>query len=216
MSLVASPPAVCTMAMDFLKTSKVNDIVVPVSTVEQLCARNYDESRRICSCTVDFSFARSRKVIPRNVTYELVFGSGDYSVYELPYDFLGLRYINDEAIPLADVDFDIEENRLLLPTSDSSVNIGYVKDITDPTRFPSHFKRFLAADIAYMTAIAITGKLEFINAMSSIRENALIAAQNIELRSRPNKVVTYSKLAGARRARAGEIGAINTGRARLK
>lgn len=215
MAIADSPEAICTMAMDILKSISVGDLSNPSTNAEKLCRRWYDECRQAMIGMADLSFSRSRAVVSLDLTAALAFGSE--GSYLLPQDYMGLRFIDSEDYPLDSTQYDIVENRhLLLDRSDATVNIGYIKDVEDVYRYPALFRRALAADIAMCTAMQITGKSEFVAAAKAVRDEALAAAQNQDMRSRPNKVVTTSALAGARAARSGELGTIATGRVRLR
>lgn len=215
MALADSPEAICTLAMDILKSIGIGDLSNPVSNPEKLCLRHYDECRQAMIASADLGFARSRAVVSLDMMSALAFGSE--GAYTLPSDCLGLRFIDNDDLPLNEIEYDIVEDRhLLMPRTDASVNIGYVKDVQDVYRFPALFRRALAADIAMMTAMQLTGKPEFVKLAKDIRDEALVGAQNQDLRSRPNRTVTMSALAAARLARAGGNGGISYGRARLR
>lgn len=214
--LIDSAAAICTLSMDLLKSVIINDIADPVSKYEQLCARWYDLERKALIESMDFQATRSRAVLSLNLGDQLVYGDS-IGTYNLPLDYAGLIWIGTEDYPLSETEYRIERNKLVLPgVTDDSVTIGYKVDETNVNLFSANFKRLLAARLALSVAHQVTGKIEYLNPLAAIVEKWELAAQNAESLSNPCKVITMSRLAGARRARAGEIGAISYGKARLR
>ena len=75
------------------------------------------------------------------------FGYAD--AYQLPTNFLKLHFIGDDSIRNYKREYEFEGDRLLLNNSTAiSLNIGFVMDVTDVTKFDALFVILLAAEIA--------------------------------------------------------------------
>ncbi len=127
-----------------------------------------------------------------------VFGYAD--AYQLPTNFLKLHFIGDDSIRNFKFDYEFEGDRLLLNNSTgASLNIGYVQNITDVTKFDALFVILLAAELADNMAYKWTLKNTVIQRLETILKGKRAEAKAVNGQDRPPKRVQRSKFLDARR-----------------
>ncbi len=137
------------------------------------------------------------------------FGYAD--AYQLPSDFLKLHYIGNDSIRSFKFDYEYEGDRLLLNNSTSlSLDIGYIKDVTDVTLFDSLFVILLAAEIAENMAYKWTLKNSVIQRLEGILKLRRAQATAVNGQDRPPKRIQGSKFLDARRRLTTSVAGKNT------
>jgi hypothetical protein len=201
MSIPQGPEQVCTLAADLLKTDNVNDIVTPEKDIEIYCHRWYDQTRRAVLEQGQYRFSCAREQLARS-TEDPAFGYTDQ--YALPANFCGLRFIEDDTIPLTKWEYAIENGYILINNSGSeSLNIGYVKDVEDVTKMSASFRDLLAAELAYRVSFLVTGKNSDFTRIEKLVTRFKNAAQAADGLSCPLRSYSESRIAGARRQYSG-------------
>ncbi len=105
--------------------------------------------------------------------------------YEFTAEFLlpsDVLRVLDTDLPHLDpweVEFNVDNNKVLLCNS-SAVKIKYIKDITDPTKFPAYFEEALAWLIASDCAYAITQSVSVAQAMYTGYKNEVREARSLD------------------------------------
>ncbi len=114
-----------------------------------LCNARYAALRKKLISSHPWNFATHR------VELALTANTPEYefdSEFLLPSDVLRVLETDLPDLDPWKVEFNVDNNRVLVCNS-SSVKIKYLKDITDPTKFPAYFEEalawLLAADISY-------------------------------------------------------------------
>lgn len=111
-----------------------------------LCNEKYAHERDSLLRAHPWNFAIERVALA-TLTEEPAF---EYEiVYQLPTDCLRVL-----ATSVSSTEYKIEQGKLL--SNESSVNIKYIKQITDPTKFSEDFAEALAARLAWKLAYPIT------------------------------------------------------------
>lgn len=193
------------MSMRMLKNTRVTDILDPQTNVEAVCAEMLPECRQGVLEEGNFPFATKRISLLRNLLAQAELPVLQGSIYDLPPDYISLKWIHDPEYALDDVAYDLEDEYLIVSgTKDvASVYIGYTFDQTDFKKWSPLARRLIAADLAYNVGFELTGNPDIVKNVKAMRDDFAIRAQNAILKSRPDKVISKSHLAGARAARAG-------------
>ncbi len=198
MSAPNSPVDICRLALDLLKqTSIITSIANPTTTEEIICARWYDATRRALLRKHFWVFARTRGAISRD-TEAPPFGFAD--AYNLPPNFLRLHFIGDDTINDYKRDYEIEDRQLLLNNSGAtSLNIGFIQDVTVVSKFDALFVLLFAAELAANMAYTFTAKNTVIERLSILLENMRAEAKSVNGQDRPPKRIESSKFRNARK-----------------
>lgn len=208
MAAPTSDTDICNLAMDHIgQVPDVTNIITPESESELKCARWYDATRRTLLRAFPFTFARSRFQASRAGTP--TFGYAD--AYNLPNDFIRLTFIGDDSIRDYKKDYAIEGRQLLLNNSGAaSVNIGYIKDVTDVTKFDSLFVDLFAVELAFKMSYAFTVKRTLRADLMEYRDILKIEAKAVNSQERPPVRIESSKFANARNQMLSNVAGTNT------
>jgi hypothetical protein len=185
------------MALDLLKVPPITNIRDPKTSAESTCSRWYDTSRRQVLRAHPWNFAKARGVLSLNATAP-AFGYTDR--YNLPNDFIRLRFIGDDLDTLQSVDYQIEDGAILIDNaSAASLNIGYIRDEIVVSKYDELFKNYLAQTLAYNMAYAFTGKELARQGVKKMLDETRSEARAINGQDNPPRRITRSKFIGARR-----------------
>lgn len=169
------------MALDLLKEAPISDIDTPITAVESLCARWYDVTRMSLLQSRNWSFATKSEAIPRGGT-PAVSIYADY--YAFPNDYLKLLSIVNPNHSLQRYQYHIEAGKLLMSNSGgTSLDVWFLFDQADVTKFPPLFSILLAGRIALTVAYKITAKpsvIQQIQGFIAVAEKEALAANGQE------------------------------------
>jgi len=197
MAAPTSAVAICNLALDYLKADNVTSIESPSTTTESICARWYDASRLEAIRKYPWNFARKRGSISRDSSTTVPFGYAD--AYNLPNDFVRLLFIGNDAISLYRDSYQIEGSQILVNNDGgASLNIGYIFDQTDVTKFDYLFVNVLALTLAKNIAYKFTEKNTVYSRIVDLLTEAQLAAAAIDGQERPPKRIQTSKFVRAR------------------
>ncbi len=198
MSAPNSPIDICRLALDLLKQRAViASITNPTTTEEIVCARWYDATRRALLRKHFWVFARTRAAIQRD-SVTPPFGYSD--AYNLPNNYLRKHFIGDDSTNNYIKDYEIEGRQILINNSGaSSLNIGYIIDMTTVGKFDALFVLLFAAELAAKIAYAFTGKNTIIERLENTLATLRIEAKAVNGQDRPPKRIQSSKFQNARR-----------------
>ena len=189
---------ICNLALDYLGTGPVASITTPATTLEVLCSRWYDDTRRELLRKHVWNFAKARISISRNPTAPS-FGYSDS--YSKPIDFLRLLFIGDDSVGYYTKAYEIEGDQIILNNSGAtSLNIGYIKDETAVGKFDSLFIITLALRLALNISFKLTLKNTVVSRVRELEQEASQKAMAIDGQERPPKVILRSKYLDARRS----------------
>ena len=172
---------ICNLAADMLKEAPIADIDTPTTAVEGVFSRWYDITRQAVYEAHNFNFSTKSEAISRG-------GAPSVSIYAdyyiLPNDYLRLTAINSPRTALSRYEYDIQAGRLLISNSGaSSLNVWFIYDETDVTKFTPLFAKLLAATLALVVGYKITAKPSILRAVKDKMielENAALAANGQE------------------------------------
>lgn len=185
---------ICNLALDQIKGGTVVSIEAPETPTEALCARWYNQVRREVLRKAPWNFAIKRGILARNSTSPM-FQYAD--AYDLPSDHIRILTINE--LDAIDVDYEIEDNQILLDNSGGPLYVRYIFDQQTVTKFDALFTRLFYLELAMKMAINISGKQTFKNGLAGEIMLALTEASAIDGQERPPKRKEQSKLLRARR-----------------
>ncbi len=197
-TIPTSQADICNMALDYLgNKAVVTDIESPSTKEEVICQRWYDVTRRQLLRKYVWNFASKRATISRNATAP-EFGFAD--AYDLPNDYIRLRFIGDDYIGDFKRHYELENGQLLLDNGgEASLNIGYSFDQTVVTKFDALFTNLLALQLALNMAKKFTLKntdLQRLILQYEMEEQKAVA---VDGQDKPPKRVERSKYRRARR-----------------
>ena len=136
---------ICNLALQKLGASHIVSLTEDSKGARE-CNLAYEPVRDAELRAHTWNFAKARVVLAPDSTAP-PFGF-DYQ-FTLPSDFLRLHPVDEET------DWTIEGNKLLTNDGDT-LNLGYIKRVTDPNIFDSTFVEVLAARLAMELAEPIT------------------------------------------------------------
>jgi len=169
MSAPVSAVEVCNLSLDLLRHSTlITSIDTPETEEESLGARWYDATRRSVLRMFPWNFARKRATISLNATAP-EFGYSD--AYDLPNDFLNVIFVGEDPVNDLITDFLIEGDQLLTDNSAAaSLDLCYVYDIEDVTKFDPIFLMLLVAELAVVFGNSLTGLNKSLIGMEKLRD----------------------------------------------
>lgn len=141
-----------------------------------ICNEQYPKMRRKLLASHPWNFATRRTALA---------ATANEPEYEYSTEFLvpsDVLRVLDTDLPEDEpweVEFNIDNNKVLLCNSDA-VKIKYVKDITDPTKFPPYFEEALSWLLASDVAFAITQSASVSQAMYAGYKNEIREARSMD------------------------------------
>jgi len=193
---VTSSTEICKLSLDLLQGGSVSDIAAPSTSIEEVCNRWYDHTRRKLLRQHPWNFAIRRAELAASITGPLFGASKQFPV---PADFLRLLQIVDEDIRILSADSYFFENRnIMLRWSDDDVaRIIYITDEEDVTKFDDLFIDLLSVEIALSIAYLVTQNNTNIDRLQGIRTKLIMAAKAVDGQEHPpqSRVVSRNRLA---------------------
>ena len=167
---------ICNLALDMLAEAPIGDITDD-RRIARWFNRNYDNAREVALRSNPWKFAIERVELTVEPTTPVF---GWEHEYVLPADCL-------RALPLqwggeynaAALKYQFEGNKILINVSDT-LQVRYIKDITDVTLMTSDFQLFLAASLAQRMAHWLTGKSNYAAIAKEAAQDALMNAYNTD------------------------------------
>lgn len=198
MSASVAPTEIVNLTLDLIKTENINDITIPDDDkISAVCARWWDDTRQECQEGFPWVFSSTRAAIPLNATAP-DFGFTD--AYVLPNGYLSLNFINYQHIPLSQWNYTIEDGNIHIDNGKAErLNIGYVFDQTDVSKWSPSFKFFVAASFGEKVAYKLTGNAGLQKRMSEAKQREQINAQAKNGKVNPPIAYRQSRMLNARR-----------------
>lgn len=141
-----------------------------------ICNEQYPKMRKKLLSSHPWNFATKRVALA---------ATANTPIYEFTTEFLlpsdVLRVLDTDLLedePWS-VEFNVDNNKVLLCNSDS-IKIKYIKDITDPTKFPPYFDEALSWLLASDIAFAITQSSSVAQAMYTGFKNEVREARSMD------------------------------------
>lgn len=151
MATPSTPEDICNLALDDLKQLPIKSITTPNSNTEQVCARNYDVTRRECLFAHPWKFAITRTQLTPNPNTAPLFAY--LYAYDLPNDYIRMITVGDDYIGDLKQQYEIENNQLLAISGDvvfdgTTKNVRYMQDVVDVTKFSPGFITYFRLKLA--------------------------------------------------------------------
>jgi len=206
---------ICNFALDHLKQKQITALTgANISQAAVICARHYDQVRRVTLESHPWNFATKRlQLTPLASTP--VFG---YSFeYQLPPDFIRLLTLGDDAIlQITPTElYQVEDGKLLTGaefTVDTSgtQNMRYIFDLVNVNQFSPLFIDVFAFELAIRMAYAFTGLGNRVAQIKKLYDEFNTRAYAIDGQQRPPIRIQNSKFRRARRSNRGTVAGPNT------
>jgi len=198
MSVANAKTDIVNLAFDIIKTENINDVEVPGDDKAAVVAdRWYDDLRQTALEGFPWVFASTRKAIPLNATAP-DFGFDD--AYVLPADYISLSFIKYWDYPLSKWNYMIENGNLYIDNGGAeSLDIGYVFDQTEVTKFSPSFKIYFAYCIAEKIVFKLTGNVALQKRVQDGKKVAQVEAKANNGKVNPPVAYRQSKLLQGRR-----------------
>lgn len=198
MAVPNAPTEIVNLALDTIKSENINDIEIPEGDkIAGVCSRWYQAVRQDCLEGFPWVFASTRKSIPLR-SEEPEFGWED--AYSLPNNYISLNFIEEQAIPLSQWDYTIEDGCIFIDNGGAeSLPIGFVFDQRDSSKFSPSFKLYLAASLAEKIVFTITGNFGIQTRVSQAKQREMLNAKAKNGKANPPIAYRQSKMIEGRR-----------------
>lgn len=202
---ITSSTEICKLSLDLLQGGSVSDITSASTSIEEVCNRWYDHTRRKLLRQHPWNFAIKRAELAASSIAPLFGASAQFPV---PADFLRLLRVVDEDNRIISSDAYFFENRQLMLrwADDDVVRIIYITDEEDVTKFDDLFIDLLAVEIAMSIAYLVTQNNSNIERLAGIRKTLISAAKSIDGQEQPPE----SRRASINRMARRSLGVFNT------
>lgn len=179
--------------MDALTTANVALITPATTTIETICARHYDLTRRSLYESYHYNFAKRYATLqPQADAPEDGWGAK----FRLPTDYCQIIAIEDDNLPLTQYPYDLR-GRFIYADYDGNLPLYYTADITDPNEMPASFVYYLAAELAMNTAKACGAKDERLLKLAALVKDREARAKTNASKTKPGKIFFGSRMYGA-------------------
>jgi len=198
MSVSTSKTDIVNLALDVIKTENINDVEVPGTDKAAVVAnRWYDDVRQKALEGFPWNFASKRAAILLNATAP-DFGFDD--AYVLPNDYISLNFIKYWYLPLSQWNYVIESGNIYMDNDGAtSLNIGYVHDITETVKFSPSFKIYLAYCLAEKILFKLTGNVNLLTRVVNGKKAEELTARANNGKANPPVAFRQSRMLNGRR-----------------
>lgn len=156
MAATTSEVGIANRALSRLGEGSISNIETPTTKVENLVANCFGDIRQSLLRGFVFNFSKKRTAINKITDSEPPF---DYSTYyQLPADFLRLLSIEGDSPRWQDLYRETDGDRILYDSTADSINLRYVADVTDVTKWDALFKDCMVLKLAIELAPSVCSK----------------------------------------------------------
>ena len=191
---------ICNLALDRLGQRAISSIDTPTTDTEVICARHYPATRREMLRRYIFNFSKKYATLTASTTKTPAFGFS--YAYPLPNDHVRLLALGDVTIndDLEPGLYDISEGYIFTNAADGgTLNIQYIYDAKDVTKFDALFVRLLALHLASNIAYKFTKLNSLIREIRDDASDVALAAAAISGQEKPPRRIERSRIIAARR-----------------
>lgn len=200
---------ICNLALDLLKQPPITAalLTTPTTQIAQICQRWYGPTRRELLRNHPWKFATKRAVwFPSTNTPAFGYSNS----YDLPRDYHRLVSIGDDSVDDIRRRFEVENNQLLLnPSSPSdnsgAINVRYVYDIEDVSKFDSLFVQYFAVQMAIHMSVKFSIGNAQKQELRDEQRDLKMEAKAVNGQDKGPKRVQYSKILTKRRGLPGGV-----------
>lgn len=200
MLIPTSPIDICNLALDRLGQDSIASIDPPVTKNENICARNYDTTRRELIRGYIFNFSKKLIKLTKDATFAPAFGYS--SAFALPNDFIRLLALGNIAIN-ADTDprfYDFAEGRILTDQDTSgTIDVSYIFNAEDVNKYDPLFIKLLKLSLASAMAYKFTLKNTFVRALETELIDVRASASAVSGQEKPPRRIERSRWRNVRK-----------------
>lgn len=195
MARVNTKTGVANLAITLLKGTPVVSIDPPDrgSKTAKAAAQWYDDARREALSETIWDFAVKRDQL--SASSAPAFGWS--AKFQLPSDFIRIATIGDEKNPLTGDDYTVEDG-FILCNEPAPLNIRYVYDIEDISKFSPKFLIAFSKKLSSYIAHAVTGSLNMAAGLSEMAGDDMAQAKGLDAQQSPPIKITRSRWADAK------------------
>lgn len=181
---ITSSTEICKLSLDLLQGGSVSDITAASTSIEEVCNRWYDHTRRKLLRQHPWNFAIKRAELAASSEAPLF---GATAQFPVPSDFLRLLRVVDSDNRIISSDAYFFENRNIMYrwADDATARIIYITDEEDVTKFDNLFIDLLAVEIAMSIAYLVTQNNANVDRLAGIRKTLISAAKSIDGQEQP-------------------------------
>lgn len=176
---------ICNMALDYCNTRNITSIDESTKEAKK-CKAWYDVVRKSLLMNLNATFSIKRAVLSEYADYVPVYGYG--KAYVLPRDLLQVLNLGN---PIDDKYYQIEGQYFYCDESIENVQIRYIADITDVTKFDSEFCDCLALKLAEKICIPLTEDAEKMQLIKQMAQQKYIETSTKY--GRDNRMIVINK-----------------------
>ena len=150
--MALSETKICNMSLARIGSTRINNIDTDTSPEAIQCRTHYEQTRDALIRSHWWRFASTRKTLTQDATDP----TGDEwdNQFILPNDFLAMKSIYENRFSDENYrSYALEGQRLL--TNESTMEIRYIKKVTDPTKFDPLFVEVLVLQLALKLVAAL-------------------------------------------------------------
>jgi len=148
--MITSDVDICNMALDYCNVKNITSLEEKTKQSEK-CKMWYDTVRKSLLTNLNASFSIKRARLAEVANFKPVYGYE--KAYALPHDLLQVLNLNS---PIADNYYQIEGNYFYCDSSCNEVNIRYIADVKDVTKFDAEFCDLFALKLAEKICLPLT------------------------------------------------------------
>lgn len=144
--MAASETFICNLALQKLGAARIVSLTEDSRNARSVSA-SYEQARDLVLASQKWRFAFGRAVLANDPTAPLF----DYQyAYRKPTDFLALVFATDDT-----TDWSLEGD-FILSNFGPPINVPYIKQVTDTSRFPPPFTEAVACKLAWQCCEELT------------------------------------------------------------
>ena len=178
-----SATKICNLALSLLGEPAITNLTgpVPKSKSASACNEWYDTCRRELLELCSWNFAIERKKLPLLNDTPLF---GYTYKYKLPTEFIKLVALEgSDETGLSSLTYKIEGDELLYDNANGDpIEIRYIWDIEDVSKFPPTFVTALTTSLAFRICIAINGSKTLYDRLSVEKDNLINIAKTMDVK----------------------------------
>ncbi len=195
MARVTTKTGVANLAITLMKGTTVLSIEPPDkgSKTAKLAAQWYDDARREALSLTDWDFALKRAQISASAPPAF----GWAAAYQLPSDFIRIATIGDEDNPITSDNYKIENGYILCDEA-APLNVRYIYDCEDVTKFSPKFLIAFVKKLSSYMAHGLSGSLTMAAGLSDIADGDMSEAKALDAQQTPPRKISRSRWAAAR------------------
>ena len=166
--MIESDVHICNLALDHLNQKNITSLDEETK-ISKKCKQWYDLVRKSLLTNLNASFSIGRAVLPEIKNFVPIYGYE--KGYALPTDCLQVLNLGN---PLENEMYQIEGGYFYCNRDIQNVEVRYIKDVKDVTKFDSEFVELFALALAEAICVPLTEDLEKRNMLRQLKKEKYI------------------------------------------